>query len=69
MTPPADQFANVPWFCASGDSGDCIELAAVGGDAAVRDSKNRNAGLIVVPRLAVDRVLVAARAGLLDDLV
>jgi hypothetical protein len=69
VSSPAARFTNATWLCASTDNGDCIELAATAGDAAVRDSKNRSGRLIVVPRPAIDRVLAAAKAGLLDEII
>jgi hypothetical protein len=63
-------FTTAPWRKStfSGDSS-CVELAPLaGGDVALRDSKNPDAGALVFTPAEIDAWIQGAKAGEFDDL-
>ncbi|MEV6898290.1 MULTISPECIES: DUF397 domain-containing protein [Amycolatopsis] len=64
MMPDAD-LSRATWRKSShsGGGNDCVEIAFVGGDAAVRDSKDPEGGAFRLPASGWRGLLAAVRAG------
>lgn len=48
-------------YTGDGNNGDCVEVAFAGPKVAVRDSKDRSAGTLIVPESAWKAFVVAGR--------
>lgn len=68
-TLPLNDLTDAPWRTStfsSGHGGACVEVAKIADLAAVRDSKNRNGGVLVFPAADWTAFLSATDAGAFD---
>ncbi|AUS79005.1 DUF397 domain-containing protein [Actinoalloteichus sp. AHMU CJ021] len=47
----------------TGSNGSCVEIAPVGGGAAIRDTKDRDGGILIVSERSWNTFLAAVKAG------
>lgn len=55
-------------FSGGGGGNDCVETAEAGDSILIRDTKDREAGALLVPKAAFAELITAVKAGELDHL-